>query len=161
MVANSPHYSPYFKSTCPSDQNVIFFLHHQVHNALNDITMTPSSCYNRGHICPSSPLTRDGHICPSSPVRVNAISKILKLIQLHMTYNSIVLFLSTCVCAIFVDILHLLSPVFLWTAFMSNSVLVSFFHHTSNLSWLYIQHLLKITSWIYMSVWCSFYIKIE
>ncbi len=24
MVANSPHYSPYFKSTCPSDHNVIF-----------------------------------------------------------------------------------------------------------------------------------------
>ncbi len=49
MVANSPHYSPYFKSTCPSDHNVIYvFLHHQVHNALNDITMTPWWCYNTG-----------------------------------------------------------------------------------------------------------------
>ncbi len=32
----------------------------------------PSSSLTRddGHVCPSSPLTRDGHICPSSPVRV-------------------------------------------------------------------------------------------
>ncbi len=27
MVANSPHYSPYFKSTCPSDNNVIFYFY--------------------------------------------------------------------------------------------------------------------------------------
>ncbi len=67
MVANSPHYSPYFKSTCSSDHNIICFL------------APPSSWCSKwhhyvtteGHICPSSPLTRDGHICPSSPVRVN------------------------------------------------------------------------------------------
>ncbi len=41
MLANSPHYSPYFKSTSPSDHDVIFELHHQVHDALNDITMMP------------------------------------------------------------------------------------------------------------------------
>ncbi len=27
----------------------------------------------QGHICPSSPLTRDRQLCPSSPVRVNAL----------------------------------------------------------------------------------------
>ncbi len=47
MVANSAHYLPYFKSTCLSDHNVIFLLDHQVHDSLNDITMTPPWCYNR------------------------------------------------------------------------------------------------------------------
>ncbi len=71
MVANSPHYSPYVKSTCTSDHNVIFFLHHQVHDTLNDVTMMSPWCYNRGTYMSFSPLTRDGHICPSSPVRAS------------------------------------------------------------------------------------------
>ncbi len=47
MVANSPHYSPYFKSTCPSEHNVKLFWHSKVHDALNDITMMPPWYYNR------------------------------------------------------------------------------------------------------------------
>ncbi len=72
MVANSPHYSPYVKSICASDHNVISFGHHQVHDALNDITMMLLT--TEGHISPSSPLTRDGHTCPSSPVRVKEVN---------------------------------------------------------------------------------------
>ncbi len=73
MEANSPHYSLYFKNTCPSDHNIIYFFaqpsswcskwHH------NDTTMM----LQQRDICPSSPLTRDGHICPSSPVRVTVV----------------------------------------------------------------------------------------
>ncbi len=58
------------KSTCPSDHNVIFCLHHHVHDARNDITMTPPWCYNRGTYMSFQSLTREGHICPCSPVRV-------------------------------------------------------------------------------------------
>ncbi len=86
MVANSPHYSPYYKSSCPSDHNVIIFFAPPIswcskwHD--HDVTIV-------GHICPSSllpgrdiyvlpvpyqgwtymsfqSLTREGHICPSS-----------------------------------------------------------------------------------------------
>ncbi len=34
MVANSPHYSPYFKSSCPSDHNVIFYAKTDIHNKI-------------------------------------------------------------------------------------------------------------------------------
>ncbi len=39
MVANSSHYLPYIKSSCPPDHNVIKKLNHHVHDALNDATM--------------------------------------------------------------------------------------------------------------------------
>ncbi len=85
MVANSPHYSPYFKSTCLSDHNVIFLFgspcswcskwHHNYATMMLQPGVTteahscPSSPLTRdGHSCPSSPLTRDGHRCPSCPL---------------------------------------------------------------------------------------------
>ncbi len=70
MIANSPHYSPYFKRSCPPGHNVIFFLHHQVHDALNDVTMTPPWCYNNGTYMSFKSLTRGRHICRSSPVSI-------------------------------------------------------------------------------------------
>ncbi len=62
MVANSPHYSPYIKSSCPPDRNVII------------IFALPSSWCSKwrhkdatiaGHIGPSRPLPgRDIHVLP-------------------------------------------------------------------------------------------------
>ncbi len=71
MVAYSPYYSPYFKSSWPPDHNVIIFLYHQVHDALNNVTMTPPWHRNSGTYMSYWSLTKEGHICPSSPVRVN------------------------------------------------------------------------------------------
>ncbi len=46
FICSGSQFSSLF--TILQDRNVIFFLHHQVHHALNDITMTPPWCYNTG-----------------------------------------------------------------------------------------------------------------
>ncbi len=76
MVANSPHYSPNFKSSYPPDHNVILFLHHQVHDSLNDTTMISQLWdiyvlpvpYQEGTYMSFKSLTKEEHICPSSPL---------------------------------------------------------------------------------------------
>ncbi len=75
---NSPHYWPYFKSTCPSDHNVIFIFaspslwcskwNH------NDVSMMLQQKYI--YVLPV-PYIRDGHICPSSPAMVKGPALVL------------------------------------------------------------------------------------